>query len=1124
MRCPACQHEGPAGANYCAVCGARLVLTCAACGTELPETARFCPQCGQSVGRPLPAAPSESTLAGIPSGRYFTEPALDAKNGLEGERKHLTVLFADLKGSMEILADRDPEESRKVLDGVLDRMMEAVQRHEGKVTQVMGDGIMALFGAPLAQEDHALQACRAALAMQEAIGRYSDDVRRSQGVTVQIRVGLHSGEVVVYPIGSESETGRLGYTAVGRVVHVAARMEQAANPGSVLLTSDTLRLVEGFVDVVRLGPIALKGLSELMEAYELKGLGRVRNRLQTAAARGLTRFVGREGDIEVLGRALESAASGYGQIVCVVGEPGVGKSRLLYEFGHSYHTKNWLVLESASASYGRAPPGAPVIDLLKNYLRLEGSVENGELREQLSQKVLSLDQSLEPLVKRILTLFDAPVADPEWNSLDPPQRLRLSLDAFVKLLICESQVQPLVVIFDDLQANDSVTQSFLDDLVVNLPRNRIMLLVGYRPDYQHGWGHKSYYGQLRLDPLSGESADSIAEALVGTDPQLLPLKQHLIARTEGNPFFLEESVRTLVETGVFSGPRGAYRLEKDFQTIQVPATVEAVLAARIDRLAPDEKRLLQSAAVVGKDVPLVMLRSIAEMDEDMLGRGLDRLQAAEFLHVGRLVSSPEYTFKHALTHQVAYQTLLQERRRALHRRIVEAIERGQTNYGVEKIELLAHHALRSESWDKAVRYCRQAGVAAASRPAHREAAARFEQALEALEHLPESRERGELAIDIHFDLRNSLQALGQLQQLLDNIRKVEAQAAFIGDQRRLGQASSFACQYYRLVGDVARAIEAGEQAIGIADELGDVQLAVVARNHLGPALAARGDYRRATQVLIEGVERLGTGSGPDLMGTTGMLSVFSRIYLATSLAELGDFATAMLHAEPAYQIAEAAGHVYSITFACYGIGTIRAIRGEIAESIAALERGLELCRTRNLPVALPLLGASLGHAYCLADRPEEAISLLEEAELQADAMTRMGGHAMLLVRLGEAYLQVQRTDDARQRALLALALARQHTERGLEAYALRLLGKLALNDDPGLEKSEAFYREAIALADELGMRPLLAHCYLDLGQLFRRAGVRTNAVSYSKAAATLFRALDMPYWLERSETQLAFPP
>jgi class 3 adenylate cyclase/tetratricopeptide (TPR) repeat protein len=1040
------------------------------------------------------------------------------QNPLEGERKFLTVLFADLKGSMELLADRDPEDSQKILACVLEHMIEAVHRYEGTVTQVMGDGIMALFGAPLMQEDHGVRACCAAIAMQGSINRYSNEIRRLEGLPVRIRVGLNSGEAVVHPIGSEPQMGLLGYTAVGRTVHIAARMEQAATPGSVLLTSHTLQLVEGYVDVRPLGPISLKGLGAAVEAYELQGLRHARTRLMVAAARGLTPFTGRENEMKILGRALARASMGHGQVIFAVGEPGIGKSRLIYEFVHAPRTNRWLVLESDSPYHGQAPPGSSVINLLKRYLRLSENVDNIEIREHVASTVLGLDRSFEPLVTPLLALLSAPIGEPVWNSLDPPERLRLSLQAFLQVLICESRAQPLLVVFEDLHSSDSVTQSFLDGFVESLPRNRIMLLVSHRLGYQHRWGSESYCWQLRLDALPDESTNAMLDALMGTDPQLFQLRQLLIARTEGNPFFIEESVRALVETGVLAGSRGGYRLERDPRSIQVPATVEAVLAARIDRLAHNEKRLLQSAAVVGKDVPMALLRTIADMDEDVLRRSLAELQAAEFLYVSQLFPSPEYTFKHALTQQVAYSRLLLERRRVLHRRIADALESAHPDPGTEEVELLAHHAFRGGKWETAVRYARRAGATAASRPAHREAVARFEQALEGLQHLPESREQIELAIDITFDLRNSLQALGELRRLLDYVRTAQAQADLIGDKRRLGQASAFASQYYRLAGDIGCAIEAGERAVAIADGgLEDPQVGIVARGVLGAALAARGDHRRATEVLICATERIQGDLVHAVMGTTGILSVFLRIYLATSLAELGDFSTAMLHAESAYRIAEAVGHVYSITFACYGVGTIHVLRGEIAKSISALERGLELCRSWNLPVALPLLGSSLGHAYCLAGRAQEAIGLLEEAERQAGAMGRMGGHAILLVRLGEAYLHAVRIPDARRCAHIALTLSQQHKERAFEAYALRLLGDLGAHDASALEESEAFYRQAAGLAEELAMHPLLARCYLDLCRLYRRADRRASAETHLNMAIALFQAFDMPYWLEHAK-------
>ncbi|MFB3092035.1 MAG: AAA family ATPase, partial [Dehalococcoidia bacterium] len=686
MKCPRCQFENRKEIRFCEECGAKLEQACPSCGAAVPPDRKFCGACGQA----LSDAPHPAPKFGSPqsySPKHLVEKILTSKSALEGERKQVTVLFADLKGSMELLADRDPEESRKLLDPVLEHMMEAVHRYEGTVNQVMGDGIMALFGAPLAHEDHAVRACYAALRMQESVKRYAEGVQRTEGIPIQIRIGMNSGEVVVRSIGSDL---RMDYTAVGQTTHLAARMEQMAMPGSILLTAEALRLAEGYVQVKPLGPIPVKGLPEPVEVYEAKGGGSVRTRLQAAAMRGFSRFVGRDTEVEQLRGALQQAFGGHGQIVGVVGEPGVGKSRLFWEFTHSHRTQGWLTLESDSFSYGKATPYLPVIDLLKSYFKIQDRDDHREIREKVTGKLLTLDKSLEPILPAFLALLDVPVEDTQWQDLDPPQRRQRTLEALKRLLLRESQVQPLLLVFEDLHWIDSETQAFIDSLVESLPTARVLLLVNYRPEYQHGWGSKTFYTQLRLDPLTPESAEELLQGLLGDDAGLQPLRQLLISRTEGNPFFLEESVRTLVETNALVGDSGAYSLMKAIPSIQVPATVQAVLAARIDRLPPEDKRLLQSASVIGENVPFTLLQAVVEMPEGELRHSLSRLQAVEFLYETSLFPDLEYTFKHALTYQVAYNSLLVERRRTLHAKILEAIEGLYGDRLAEQVDWLAH--------------------------------------------------------------------------------------------------------------------------------------------------------------------------------------------------------------------------------------------------------------------------------------------------------------------------------------------------------------------------------------------------------------------------------------------------
>jgi class 3 adenylate cyclase len=731
--CPLCRRENPPGARFCNHCGVRLDASCAACGQSNPPGSKFCNGCGTPLGAQTaqaPPAPARFAAPDTYTPRHLADRILTSKAVLEGERKVVTVLFADLKGSMELLAERDPEEARSILDPVLTHLMDAVHRYEGTVNQVMGDGIMALFGAPLAHEDHAVRACYAALRMHDTLRRYTEELRRAQGVEVQIRVGLNSGEVVVRSIGSDL---RMDYTAVGQTTHLAARMEQLAAPGTTRLTAATLALAEGYVAVRTLGPIPVKGIAEPVDVFELVGAGTARTRLQAARSRGLSTFVGRDAETAQLRQSAEQAREGRGQVVAVVGEAGVGKSRLFHEFIHSHHTQGWLVLEASSVSYGKATPFLPLADLLRAYFRIGHDDDTRTVRAKVTGTVLTLDRMLDDAMAPLLWVVDALAPDDPFLALDPPRRRRQAIESVKRLLLRESRVQPLLLVFEDMHWVDAETQAVLDTLVEGLPTAAVLLAVNYRPEYRHGWSGKTYYRQLRVDPLPPASADALLDALLGHDVSVGPLKARLIARTEGNPLFLEESVRTLVETGVLRGAASAYVLAGDAASVQVPATVHAILAARIDRLRPELKRLLQAAAVIGKDVARPLLAEIADMPDEPLQQALAELQTAEMLYEARLFPELEYTFKHALTHEVAYNSILADRRRALHTAIVDAGERLYASRLAEHVEMLAHHAARGGMSDKAVKYLREAGTRAAARSANREAVDYLEHALAIVE-------------------------------------------------------------------------------------------------------------------------------------------------------------------------------------------------------------------------------------------------------------------------------------------------------------------------------------------------------------------------------------------------------
>jgi len=623
--------------------------------------------------------------------KHLAEKILTSKSALEGERKQVTVLFADLKGSMELLADRDPEEARKILDPVLERMMEAVHRYEGTVNQVMGDGVMALFGAPLAHEDHAVRACYAALRMQESVKRYAVERQRVEDIPIHVRIGLHSGEVVVRSIGSDLH---MDYTAVGQTTHLAARMEQAALPGSILVTADTMRLAEGFVTVKSLGPLAIKGLSEGVDAYEVIGAGTARTRFQAAAARGLTRFVGRGDELTALDAGLRRALEGHGLAMGVVGAAGVGKSRLCQEFVERCRSRSLPVVEVHCLSHARTAPLGVLRELLRGALGVNQDAEPDLARERISERLVALDPSLVdalPLAHDLLAVSDPSSAEPAG---DPLAQERAVAGLLRRLLRARGAAGAFVVHLDDAHWIDPQSERLLAELADVASTTRALLLLNFRPEFHAAWMGRSYYQQLSVAPLGREATREMISDLLGHDPSVVELRELIRERTQGNPFFIEEVVHALAASGALAGERGAYRRTCSAADLDVPATVQSLLAARVDALADSDKLVLQTAAVIGKRFSELILRSIVGLPTGEVDRSLAMLEHVEFI---RGETESEYVFRHPLTQEVAYGSQLLEQRIALHAAVARALEEVFAERLGECAALIAHH------WEQARR-------------------------------------------------------------------------------------------------------------------------------------------------------------------------------------------------------------------------------------------------------------------------------------------------------------------------------------------------------------------------------------------------------------------------------------
>jgi class 3 adenylate cyclase/predicted ATPase len=1045
-----------------------------------------------TVVSPAASPQARAPLAYTPV--HLAEQILAARGTLEGERKQVTVLFADLKGSTELIADLDPEAAQRLLDPALHRMMDAVHRYEGTVNQVLGDGIMALFGAPVAHEDHAVRACYAALAMQAAMRQYAAEVRHTQGLELQMRVGLNSGDVVVRTIGNDLH---MDYSAVGQTTHLAARMEQLATPGSIRLTATTLRLIEGLVQVHALGQFPVKGLPEPVEVFELVGASAIRQRLQATAGRGLTRFVGRQPELATLQQTLAHAGTGHGQVVALVGEAGVGKSRLVYEFVHAHYTQGWRVLESASVSYGQATPYFPVIDLLRRYCAVEDGDDTRTVRAKVTGQVLTLDAALQDTIPALLALLEALPDDSPFRMLDPPQRRQRTLEALKRVLLRESQVQPLVLVFEDLHWIDAETQALLNNLVDSLPTARLLLLVNYRPEYQHPWGSKTYYRQLRLDPLTPESAEALLQVLLGDDPSLAPLTPLLITRTEGNPFFLEESVRTMVETQVLVGERGAYRLAQALPSIQVPATVQAVLAARIDRLPPEEKNLLQAAAVIGKDIPAVLLQAIAEVPWADVQRSLAHLQAAEFLYETRLFPELEYTFKHALTQEVAYNAVLLERRRGLHERAAQAIEGLFAERLAEHYNALAHHYSRSGNTSKAIDYLHRAGQQAVERSAYADAISHLITALDLLTTLPESRTRHQQELGVQMTLGPALVAtkgtdVPEVERLYT---RAHALCEQVGEPRQLFRVLWGLWIVYSARGAHQTQRALAEQILHLAQRLHDTALLLEAHHVMWATLLGGGELTAARAHQEQGVRlyephqhrtHAALYSGHDA-------GVCCRMQAAVSLWLLGYPDQAVASSQAALALAQQLAHPLSCTNALYWAAKLHHFRREAPLTHTRAEAAMTIATDQGFPLPLAEATPLRGWALAASGYWEEGITQIQQrlAASQARGITRDRPYHLAL--LAEVSAQGRQSTTGLEALAEAFATLAKHGAHWWEAELYRLRGELLLQHSVAQpEEAEACFQQALAVARRQQAKSLELRAAMSLTRLWQHQGKRAE--------------------------------
>jgi class 3 adenylate cyclase/predicted ATPase len=1083
VTCQSCGHENPEGNRFCGGCGAPLANLCPKCATDNPPDHRFCGKCGAALGGIAPAAsPKKSDRPQI----HIAQTT--APENLEGERKTVTALFADIKGSTELEQDLDPEEARAIIDPALKLMIDAVQRYDGYVVQSTGDGIFAIFGAPVAHEDHPQRALYAALRMQEELTRYSARLREAGNLPIEARVGANTGEVVVRSITTGQ--GQTEYTPIGHTSNLASRMQALAPTGSIAISEQTRKLVEGYFALNPLGPTKVKGVSEPVNVYEVTGLGPLRTRLQRSAGRGLTKFVGREREMEAMKSAAERAMAGRGQIVAAMAEAGTGKSRLFFEF-KAKNQSGWMVLEAFSVSHGKASAYLPVLDLLHTYFDIKSEDDARKRREKVAGRLAILDPALEDTRPYLFALLGIVEGDDPLAQMDGQIKKRRTLDAIKRILLRESLNQPLIVIFEDLHWIDEQTQEFLNLLVESIANAKILLLVNYRPQYSHQWNSKTYYTQLRLDPLGKESADEMLAALLGDGTELKALKRTIVERTEGNPFFMEETVQVLLDEGSLVRDGGAVKLIKPIAELKIPPTVQGILAARIDRLSAESKDLLQALGVIGREFPLSLIRAVVPKTDDDLSRMLNDLQLGEFIYEQPAVGDIEYSFKHALTQEVAFGSVLNERRKELHRRTAAAIESLYAERLEDRYSELAHHYARAGDAAKAVQYMGLAGEQALNRSAFTEAHTLLTAGLELLKTLPESPARD--AQEIRMQLN-----LGVVAQTSIGPSNNQTEAAFVrayelcvreGESVDLLRALSGIRLVHLTMGNPRRAQELALEILEIARRINDPIQIAIAHAAFAQGLFLLGEMIQARQMLDELMDLF--RSLPDLPELQVPRAIL-HFLLSRALWLLG-FAD---QADKQAREAEIAGHRSSNPLAkafglqpkevdiwCDNFESVRESSQTLLEAPWAAELN---------PIWKARADLILGWSMARQGR-SDGVAMIRGA-MAAVASSRFGIYRSLYgAMLAEACASVGRIDEALSAVDEVLPVA-QSQERYYEGELNRLRGEfLLMRGTTESVAAEDCFRTAIEIAKKQQAKSWELRATTSLARLLAKQGKRAAA-------------------------------
>jgi class 3 adenylate cyclase/tetratricopeptide (TPR) repeat protein len=1109
MKCPKCQIDNAETRKFCRKCGAKLSHICPQCGSENLLTDDFCGECGRDLTTKAPTAVDYSQPRSY-TPKHLAAKILAARTSMEGERKLVTVLFADVKGFTSISEKLDAEEVQTLIGECLIFLIEEIHRYEGTIAQFLGDGVMALFGAPIAHEDAPQRALYASLAIRQRLNQYAEKLKK-QGIEFNMRIGINTGPVVVGRIGDDLT---MEYTAMGDTVNLASRMESTAKPGTVLASENTYKMARDFFKFNPLGKIQVKGKEEPVEAYELLEPTEVATRIEAAVVRGLTKFVGRRREMEALKEAFERARSGAGQVIGIVGEAGVGKSRLLLEFRQMLPQGDYTYLQGRCLHYGGSMAYLPFIDILRFYFDIKEGDREYVVKKKMAEKTGQLDDKLKDSLPPLHDILSLKVEDEDYLKLDPPLKRVKIFESIRDLLIRESQNKPLVLAVEDLHWIDKTSEEFLGYLIGFLANARILLLLLYRPEYTHQWGSKSYYSQVRVDQLSMPTSAELVQSILEEGEVAPELRELILNKAAGNPLFMEEFTHNLLENGYLKRKNNQYVLARKASDIQVPDTIQGIIAARMDRLEENLKRTMQVASVIGRDFAYRILQTITGMREELKSY-LINLQGLEFIYEKSLFPELEYIFKHALTQEVAYNSLLLKRRKEIHERIGKAIEELYPNRLEEFYEMLAHHYSRAENSEKAYHYLKLSGDKATRNYAKWEALGYYREAIALLNKEPRTMANKRKGIEIRLLMSTPMRYLALPDGSIETFEEGERLSRDLGDKKSLAQFLSLISFYYTAKGDSRRGLQYAEDCFREAERAQDVELMAAIGFQLGASYGPSGDFQKMAEVTAKAIamiEREGRQSDSFNWG----FNVYAALHpmYGIAMALLGDFKQAEALCEKGLRFAQEIKDLYCIGFIESIYANMCHVKGDGKKAIVHAESAIRLLEETQFLTQMGTAWYALGMGYLLMGELGIARQYVEKG-LETD---RAVGYTYISssyhTYMSSVNLASCDWENARRCAEEGLKLAQTHGEKFGEGWLSCLLGRALSKADPSqAAHGEEHILQGIKMLEELKLKPSQAEGYLFLGELYVDLGQKERALESLKKAQGMFQEMGMDYYL-----------